>query len=96
MELFNTLYETALKCDINIFDFWNYTYGEILHDNYQIALLTSIFTNRANNGKQPPTLQELYPDVFEDELPKDTIDNSWIYYKEQMLDYAEKHNQKEV
>ena len=114
MELFNTLYETALKCDINIFDFWNYTYGEIvdlintyrenqeqkmkerLHDNYQIALLTSIFTNRANNGKQPPTLQELYPDVFEDELPKDTIDSSWIYYKEQMLDYAEKHNQKEV
>ena len=61
-----------------------------------LALLTSIFTNRANNGKQPPTLQELYPDLFEDELPKEEVDNSWIYYKEQMLDYAVQHNQREV
>lgn len=113
-ELFETLYETAIKCGISIFDFWNYTYGEIvdlinayrenqeertkerISDNYQIALLTSIFTNRANNGKQPPTLQELYPNLFEDELPKEEVDNSWIYYKEQMLDYAVQHNQREV
>lgn len=112
--LFETLYETAIKCGISIFDFWNYTYGEIvdlinayrenqeertkerISDNYQIALLTSIFTNRANNGKQPPTLQELYPNLFKDELPKEEVDNSWIYYKEQMLDYAAQHNQREV
>ena len=60
---------------------------------YQTALLTAIFINRANNGKQPPTINEVYPNLFQsDELPE-TIDNSWIIYKEQMLDYAEQHNQ---
>lgn len=112
-QLFETLYTAAIKCGISVFDYWNYTYGEIvdlinayrenqeekqkqqLETNYQIALLTSIFTNRANNGKQPPAIYEVYPDAFGD-LKEQEQDNSWIFLKEQMIDYAEKHNQKEV
>lgn len=112
-QLFETLYTVAIKCGISIFDYWDYTYGEIvelinnyrerqeekqkqqLANDYQIALLTSIFTNRANNGKQPPAIYEVYPDVFGEFKPEEQ-NNSWIYLKEQMLDYAEQHNQMEV
>lgn len=105
------LYPAALKCGINTFDFWDYTYGEIVEliklykenqeeqskeqlvNNYQIALLTSVFTNRANNGKQPPTLHELYPKVFEEEIPEEEAEsNALAFYKEQMMDFALAHN----
>lgn len=105
------LYPAALKCGINTFDFWDYTYGEIIEliklhkeneeekskeqlvNNYQIALLTSVFTNRANNGKQPPTLHEVFPNVFDEEVtPEEAENNSWLFYKEQMMDYTLAHN----
>ncbi len=108
--MFEQLYDACRKCGMGVFEFWDYTYGEIiefLHNykekqeqtvkeqtmhTYQIALLTAVFINRANNGKQPPTLQEIYPNLFSSgELPE-AIDNSWIIQKEMMLDYAEGHN----
>lgn len=65
---------------------------EEIANNYQIAYLTSIFTNKANNGKQPPTLQEMYPDLFPVEENEETESNSWLFYKEKMIDYAQEHN----
>lgn len=95
---------------MGIFDYWNYTLGEILDyidcyneiqqekvreqalNNYQQALLTSIFINRVSNGKQPPSIAEIYPELFMDEA-QEIVDNSWLIYKEQMLDFAEARNQ---
>lgn len=65
---------------------------EMATQNYQIALLTAIFMNRANNGKQPPALREIYPNLFAPgELPE-VEDVSWIIMKEQMIDFAMERN----
>ena len=45
-ELFETLYETAIKCGISIFDFWNYTYGEI------VALINAYRENQEERTKE--------------------------------------------
>lgn len=108
-EVFETLYPACRRCGIGVFEFWDYTYGELIEileiyketrdnevkerisNNYQLAYLTAIFTNRANNGKNPPTLFELYPELFEDEQ-QEQEDNSWMIYKELMLDYTIEHN----
>lgn len=99
-ETFNALYQSALLCGVNPIAFWNYTYGEIIdiintdremqkkriENNYNLAFMIAMFNNKANNGKSPPPIQELFPQLF---APKAEDDNSWIIVKEQMLDYAE-------
>ena len=109
--MFENLYTACRQCGMGVFEFWDYTYGEIIDflndykdkeeqrvkeqamNTYQQALLTAIFINRANNGKQPPSIQEIYPNLFTEDIPE-AVDNSWLLYKEQMLDYAELHNQR--
>ena len=55
---------------------------EQITNNYQLASLISLFINRADNGKSPPSLYELYPSIFQPEAEEEAVDNSWIIYKE--------------
>lgn len=106
------LYPVALKCGIGVFEFWDYTYGEIIDlitlyrekteakqkeqiaSNYQVAFFTAIFSNRTQAGKQPPSLHEIFPSLFEAELSEEEqAENAMIRMKEQMLDFAKSHNQ---
>lgn len=65
-----------------------------LAENYNLAYMVSIFNNRADQGKPPPSLQQIFPNMFE-ELENDEEtkkQNELIILKERMLDFAEIHN----
>lgn len=63
--------------------------------NYNLANLVSIFVNLRLNGKEVPTLQETYPEIFgETKQQQEKEDKSWMIYKEQFLDFARSHNKK--
>lgn len=100
------LLKVALKCNISFFDFWNMTVGEVNmvincyvdklndemiqknHLTYNLAYLTARFVNSSLSGHHIPT----YEEVFEPD--KKGEDNSWIYYKEKLIDYQEEWNKR--
>ena len=100
------LLKVALKCNISFFDFWNMTIGEVNtvidcyvekmnndilqqnHLTYNLAYLTARFVNSSLAGKPIPS----YGEIFEPE--KSEGNNSWIYYKEKLLDYQEEWNKR--
>lgn len=87
-----TLYEIEIVCDS-----YNQKQQEDFKTkiamNYNLANLTSIFVNLRMNGKEIPTLQQTYPDLFEGEQ-EEAEDMSWQIYKEQFMDFANSHNKK--
>lgn len=63
---------------------------EIIASNYNLAAMTATFVGANLGGKNIPFIEELYPDQFSE--PKKEVDNSWVIYKERMMDYAIAHN----
>jgi hypothetical protein len=85
-------------------DFWKMTYKEImvfieersklqLVNNYNLANQVAQFVNLGLNGKPIPSINEIYPGLFE---PKNepVEDNRWMLWKERMIDYAHEYNKR--
>lgn len=66
---------------------------EILASNYNSAFLIASFVGAMLNGKEIPTISQIYPDQFPDTTKKEET-KAWMIYKEQMLDFAIAHNKK--
>lgn len=64
---------------------------EILASNYNCSYMISNFVGCVLNGKPIPSIHQLFPSQFPTEEKQD---NSWMLYKEQMLDFAMAHNKK--
>lgn len=68
---------------------------EILASNYNSAFLIASFVGAVLNGKEIPTISQIYPDQFPElPEPKEEENKAWMIYKEQMLDFAIAHNKK--
>ena len=70
---------------------------EAIVTNYNLATMVSSFVMNGMNGKSNPSLLELFPDMFQEELQKQKEEEDaryWQLYKEQMLDFAAAHNKK--
>lgn len=70
---------------------------EAIVTNYNLATMVSSFVMNGMNGKSNPSLLELFPDMFQEELQKQQEEEDarhWQLYKEQMLDFAAAHNKK--
>ncbi len=65
---------------------------EILASNYNSAFLIASFVGAVLNGKEIPTISQIYPDQFPE--PKEEENKAWMIYKEQMLDFAIAYNKK--
>lgn len=52
--------------------------------------MVASFVGANLGGKNIPSIGELYPDQFSE--PKEEVDNTWVIYKERMMDYAIAHN----
>lgn len=64
--------------------------------NYNLASIITTQISCILAGKKPPSLYEAYPDLFVEE-EKNNEENKpqfWEIYKEQMLDFANRHNRK--
>lgn len=64
---------------------------EILVSNYNLAFMMATFVGCAFAGKEIPSINELYPDQFKQDIPIEE-DKSWQIYKEQFIDFAIAHN----
>ena len=61
--------------------------------NYQLANLISIDVSCRLNGEEVPTLEQVFPNLFnEPQQEKEEVDWAAIRLKEQLLDFAEQHN----
>lgn len=100
----------ALKCGISLFDYWNYTYGEIIDiiqvcqeqekEKYKAQIannyeLALMIAAFINRANNGETPPELY-EVYPSyfDKPKEESNEDWLILKEQMLDFAEEHNKK--
>jgi len=61
-------------------------------NNYNLAVQISYFVNLGLNGKPVPKIEELYPGLFTPNKPVE--DNRWMLWKEQMIDFANRHNKR--
>lgn len=62
-------------------------------------MMVATFVNNGLNGKPIPSLNELYPNLFTDEVADQEEEKrkealALALYKEQMLDFAAAHNKK--
>ena len=63
--------------------------------NYSLARNIAVFVSYALNGQDLPSLFDTYPGMFDEYTPKVSKGPApWEFYKEQMLDFADKHNKK--
>ena len=103
------LLPSALRCGINLFDFWKMTLKEIKliieaftdikkqeveqikHSTYNNSYLTAFFVGCVLNGRNIPTISEVFPDI---KVEEDKPDNQVLLIKEQLLDFAEKANKR--
>ena len=60
------------------------------HYVYNNAYLTAVFVGCLFNGKQLPTISEVFPEVKSEE----TQDNNVLIIKEKLLDFAEQVNKR--
>lgn len=44
------------------------------------------------NGEEVPTLEQVFPNLFNEPQPEKEVDWAAIRLKEQLLDFAEQHN----
>ena len=62
-------------------------------ENYQLANLISIDVSCRLNGEEVPTLEQVFPNLFnEPQQEEKEVDWAAIRLKEQLLDFAEQHN----
>lgn len=70
---------------------------ENLINAYNSACLTASFVCCGLNGKKFPSIQEMFPDMFPQEIQQIQEDRDYkamMLYKEQMIDFAKAHNKK--
>ena len=60
--------------------------------NYQLASLISIDVSCRLNGEEVPTLEQVFPNLFNEPQQEKEVDWAAIRLKEQLLDFAEQHN----
>lgn len=60
--------------------------------NYQLANLISIDVSCRLNGEEVPTLEQVFPNLFNEPQQEKEVDWAAIRLKEQLLDFAEQHN----
>lgn len=60
--------------------------------NYQLAFLISMDVSCRLNGEEVPTLEQVFPNLFNEPQPEKEVDWAAIRLKEQLLDFAEQHN----
>lgn len=66
---------------------YNENYKMKLQENYSNAVMIATFVLQGLNGKKVPKFEELYPD-----LAQADDDQAMQLYKEQFLDFANRHN----
>lgn len=66
---------------------YNENYKMKLQENYSNAVMIATFVLQGLNGKKVPKFEELYPD-----LVQDNNDQAMQLYKEQFMDFANRHN----
>lgn len=99
------LLPACIRYGLSVFDFWKMTLGEIqmyieekgkevLINNYNLANLISIFVGNALNGKQNPSLETLYPQIFHPVEDEDRTVAQNNFIKDQWKTFAEHHNKK--
>lgn len=72
----------------------NMEYKKDLAVNYALAQNIAVAVSCHFAGKQPPSLYETYPGLFKEQQPEEKEDKRWMLYKEQMIDFANRHNKK--
>ncbi len=65
---------------------------QVLINNYSLANLISVFVGNALNGKQNPSLETLYPQIFHPVEEDTTAQANFI--RDQWITFAEHHNKK--
>lgn len=64
--------------------------------NYNLATFISSFVVRQMNGESIPTINELYPDMFSDEIIKEDLEKiekqKTEYLKAQLMEFTIGHN----
>ena len=60
--------------------------------NYQLVNLISIDVSCRLNGEEVPTLEQVFPNLFNEPQQEKEVDWAAIRLKEQLLDFAEQHN----
>lgn len=63
---------------------------------YEQSVLTATFVGAMLSGKQIPSIQEIYPSLFDDteETKKEDDDlRKMAFLRDQFIDFAERHNQ---
>lgn len=66
---------------------YNENYKMKLQENYSNAVMIATFVLQGLNGKKVPKFEELYPD-----LAQADDDQAMQLYKEQFMDFANRHN----
>lgn len=66
---------------------YNENYKIKLQENYSNAVMIATFVLQGLNGKKMPKFEELYPD-----LAQADDDQAMQLYKEQFMDFANRHN----
>lgn len=61
-------------------------------ENYQLAFLISMDVSCRLNGEEVPTLEQVFPNLFNEPQQEEEVDWAAIRLKEQLLDFAEQHN----
>ena len=61
-------------------------------ENYQLANLISLDVSYRLNGEEVPTLEQVFPNLFNEPQQEEEVDWAAIRLKEQLLDFAEQHN----
>ena len=100
----------ALQYGLTVFDFWNMTIKEInqfiksiqqrekqIRQNiYLQASLQANFVGFILNGKQIPPIQEIFPEIYQEEIELDRKkreENEAILFEYQMMAWAKAHNE---
>lgn len=63
---------------------------QVLINNYSLANLISVFVGNALNGKQNPSLETLYPQIFQPVEVDVQAQNNFL--KDQWITFAKHHN----
>lgn len=70
---------------------YNENYKMKLQENYSNAVMIATFVLQGLNGKKMPKFEELYPDLAQNDND-DNSDQAMQLYKEQFMDFANRHN----
>ena len=68
---------------------YNEGYKVKLQENYSNAVMIATFVLQGLNGKNIPKFEELYPDLTQE---NDNAEQAMQLYKEQFMDFANRHN----